>query len=151
MDIDYRSEENQNIKSGVAGIGCGQSPHPTHTSFSTRRIFSLGPTNLNQRSSATILLINGFLVVVVSLHLLRISPHILIATFLLCFGIAIFLWGIVTTLTSRALVWMKRILETIASWLEVSILQPLLLITGLSISSLQGRSRRRAPNPQSDG
>ena len=63
MDIDYRSEENQNIKSGVAGIGCEQRPNPTHTSFSTRRIFSLGPTNLNQRSSATILLINGFLVV----------------------------------------------------------------------------------------
>ena len=134
MNIDNRSEENQNVRNGAVHMGSGQSSHPTHTPFSTRRNLFLGHPNLNQRSYATILLINGSLVIAVSLHLLSSSPHIVISTILLCFGIAMFLWGIVTALTPRALVWNKRILETIASLLEVSILQPLLLITGLSLS-----------------
>jgi len=134
MDIDNCPEDNQNVRTGAINLGGEQSPPPTRTTFTIRRVLFPGHPTLNQRSCATILLIVGSLKLAVSLHLLSCSPHIVISTFLLCLGIATFLWGIVATLASRALTWTQKTLEVIASWLNVSILQPLLLITGLSLS-----------------
>lgn len=134
MDIDNCSEENQNVRSGAEHIGCGQNLRSPHTPFSLRRTLFSRHHNLNQKSFATFLLLNGLLVIGVSLHLLSSSPHNVISTFLLCVGSTFFLWGITTTLTPRALALNKRILDPISSLFEVSILQPLLFITGLSLS-----------------
>ena len=134
MDIDNCNEDNQKGRSGAVNMGDEQSPHSPNTPFSIRKTLVSGLQNFNQKPFATFLLINGLLVIAVNLHLMGSSPHIGISTFLLCLGITIFLWGVANLLTKRALACNKRILERIASLLEVSTLQPLILITGLSLS-----------------
>jgi 4-amino-4-deoxy-L-arabinose transferase-like glycosyltransferase len=134
MDIDNCSEENQKGRSGAVNMGGEQSAHSPNTPFSIRKILVSRNQNLNQKSFATFLVINGLLVIAVSLYLMSSSPHLGISTFLLCLGIAISLWGVANLLTKRALILNKRILEPIASLLEVSTLQPLFIIGGLSLS-----------------
>jgi 4-amino-4-deoxy-L-arabinose transferase-like glycosyltransferase len=65
---------------------------------------------------------------------MRSSPHDIIAALLLSLGLLTFLWGIVTMFTTRVMVWNETVLTKVASWLEISNLQPLLLIGGLSLS-----------------
>ncbi|UCF60078.1 MAG: glycosyltransferase family 39 protein [Anaerolineaceae bacterium] len=134
MDTDNYREHNQNVNGSAECMGCGQSPHPTHNPFSIRRMLFPRNPNLDRRSFATILLIIGALVLAVSLHLLSSSPHVVISSTLLCIGVAAILWGILVTFTRHALDWAKGALEKTASLLDVSTLQPVFFMTGLSLS-----------------
>jgi hypothetical protein len=90
--------------------------------------------DLNRRSFSIILLGSGLMVAALSLHLMRSSPHKIITALLLSLGLITFLWGVVTLITVRAMVWNITILTKVASWFEIANLQPLLLIGGLSLS-----------------
>jgi hypothetical protein len=134
MGNEKKPEKSRRVSNGPVPVECGQSPHPTWTPPFFSRLFFSGRNVLNRRSFVIILLTSGLIVVTLSLHLMMSSPHNVITALLLSLGVVTFLWGVVITITVRAMVWNKTILTKVASWFEVSTLQPLLLIGGLSLS-----------------